>query len=307
MIGEEWRDVTGYEGLYKVSSYGDVLGIKYNKLLSPFIERDGSRYVKLCKHSKKKQITVHNLVAKEFIENPNGLRWVIHLDNNKLNNHVDNLQYYNKNSPYQCESHPCTEYTEDSEGEVWKAVEDYPNIQVSNRGRVRNFIFRERGKLLHSFIWSNGYPNVHIKDANGTGKSIKVHRLVAKAFIPNPLNLPQVNHLDANKENNNVENLEWCDQFRNMKHIWDLHPEWSEARRGENAHNSILKEHEVLEIYDLAWSGAKRTKDIAKKYKVVPSLISVIKHGKAWDQITHHSLKNRKTGNIITSKLTDFQ
>jgi hypothetical protein len=112
------------------------------------------------------------------------------------------------------------------------------------------------------------------------------------------LNLPQVNHLDSNRANNHVSNLEWCDQFRNMSHAWDKHPEWSVARRGENAWNSILKEEDVLKIYNTVLNDSKLTKSLALEYNVNASLITAIKYGRAWNHVTHHLESGKPTSNV---------
>ena len=98
--------------------------------------------------------------------------------------------------------------------EVWKDVKDYEgHYQVSNQGRVKSIKFRkeiimkpERNKF--------GYLAIGLRK-NGEHKLFTVHRLVAQTFIPNPDNLPEVNHIDENKENNSVQNLEWCDRKYN--------------------------------------------------------------------------------------------
>ena len=89
--------------------------------------------------------------------------------------------------------------------EEWKDIPHFDGFQVSNDGRVRN----KHGRVLKGSINNNGYQMVHLrtKDKN---KLCTVHRLVAEAFIPNPDNLPQINHKDENKLNNEVNNLEWC-------------------------------------------------------------------------------------------------
>lgn len=101
--------------------------------------------------------------------------------------------------------------------EIWKNAVGYEGLyEVSNLGRVRSVDrydslghFRE-SIILRQHLDHNGYKFVALfKD--GKRKSIKIHRIVAMAFIPNPNNLPQVNHIDENKINNNVDNLEWCD------------------------------------------------------------------------------------------------
>lgn len=105
--------------------------------------------------------------------------------------------------------------------EIWKPVVGYEGLyEVSNLGRVKSLdrivkgcygsIAHKKGKIISSGIGSTGYCIVSLQK-DGKGKSFGVHRLVAQAFIPNPDNLPMVNHKDEVKTNNNVENLEWCD------------------------------------------------------------------------------------------------
>jgi hypothetical protein len=88
--------------------------------------------------------------------------------------------------------------------EIWKPIEGYENYQVSNFGRVKN-----NKNHIMSQDYTKCYCRVHLYK-NGKGKHHLIHRLVAQAFIPNPNKLPQVNHKDENKDNNNVNNLEWC-------------------------------------------------------------------------------------------------
>ena len=94
--------------------------------------------------------------------------------------------------------------------EIWKDIEGYDGMyQVSNQGRVKSF---KNGKeiILSSGTTKKNYKFV-ILSKNDIRKNFQVHRLVAIAFIPNPQNLPMINHKDENPSNNNVTNLEWCD------------------------------------------------------------------------------------------------
>ena len=93
--------------------------------------------------------------------------------------------------------------------EIWKDIQGYEGMyQVSSHGRVKSFK-KNKVKILKPQMHYKGYEFVTLHK-NGIGEKCKVHRLVAKAFIPNPNNYPVVNHKDENKSNNNVENLEWC-------------------------------------------------------------------------------------------------
>ena len=103
------------------------------------------------------------------------------------------------------------------ENEIWRNISENPNYQVSNMGMVKSLNYNRTGKekVLKLCKNSDGYLSVNLcKD--GKAKNIKVHRLVAEAFIENPLNLPQVNHINECKTDNRVENLEWCDNRYNI-------------------------------------------------------------------------------------------
>lgn len=96
---------------------------------------------------------------------------------------------------------------------IWEKVKNFEGkYDVSDTGQVRSIVDNKgnhRVRMLKIHISKNGYPMVSLK-SNGKSYHVLVHRLVAHAFIHNPLNLPQVNHKDENKTNNNVSNLEWC-------------------------------------------------------------------------------------------------
>lgn len=105
--------------------------------------------------------------------------------------------------------------------EIWKPIKGYEGLyEVSNLGRVKSLPRRGTYGIEHILKPSpnkKGYPQVQLcKNSEYCPK--RVHRLVAENFIPNPDNLPQVNHIDGNKLNNNVENLEWCTNEYNYKH-----------------------------------------------------------------------------------------
>lgn len=99
---EEWKDIIGYEGLYQVSNLGRVKSLRYNKVLKPCVSETGYKYVLLVdKDSHNKNWRLHKLVAMTFVPNPDNLPQVNHIDENKLNNSADNLEWctaeYNSN------------------------------------------------------------------------------------------------------------------------------------------------------------------------------------------------------------------
>lgn len=96
----------------------------------------------------------------------------------------------------------------------WKIIKDFPNYQVSNKGNIKNI---KRGKELMPRNNGKGYYTV-VLYRKGIKKNLRVHRLVAECFIPNPLNLTTVNHINFNKSDNRVMNLEWASFRENNCH-----------------------------------------------------------------------------------------
>lgn len=115
--------------------------------------------------------------------------------------------------------------------EIWKPIEENPVYLVSNYGRVRTIDHPVWCRVNNSYSIRKGrfctptnnnskrYWRVGVQ-INNRQKHLAIHRLVAKAFIPNPDNLPQINHIDGDKNNNKVSNLEWCNNSYNQAHAW---------------------------------------------------------------------------------------
>lgn len=106
--------------------------------------------------------------------------------------------------------------------EKWKPIKGYEGIyEVSNKGRIKGRTqFREWFTPLSLTLMNNGYLRARLYK-NGRSKAYSVHRLVAEAFIPNPDNLPIVNHKDEDRTNNCAENLEWCTSKYNSQYSRD--------------------------------------------------------------------------------------
>ena len=107
--------------------------------------------------------------------------------------------------------------------EVWKQIEGFEGrYSISSLGNVKSFVnsrgnVREKGKLRKPVLDKDGYLECMLRK-DGKYFHKKVHSLVANAFLPNPDNLKEVNHLDGNKQNNEVSNLEWSTRVENEKH-----------------------------------------------------------------------------------------
>lgn len=115
--------------------------------------------------------------------------------------------------------------------EIWKSIKNYSKYEISSLGRVKALpnvytdslgrTFHTKEKILSTKVgYRNGridYTKVKLVSDTKEVKNLFVHRLVAEAFIPNPNNYPEVNHIDLNKANNNVKNLEWVTRLENVQ------------------------------------------------------------------------------------------
>lgn len=106
--------------------------------------------------------------------------------------------------------------------EIWKDIVDYEGLyEISSLGNVRR-IWKSSKKLRSLKQRKDGYMEIDLWK-NGKSKHIRIHQLVANAFLENPNNYSCINHIDGNKANNKVENIEWCSQSYNRTHaIQDL-------------------------------------------------------------------------------------
>lgn len=98
--------------------------------------------------------------------------------------------------------------------EIFKEIPNYEEYLISNIGRVYS---KKNNKFVKCWISNKGYYSVSLCK-NGKKKNFLVHRLIAQAFIPNPNNLPMINHKDENSLNNNINNLEWCTAKYNVNY-----------------------------------------------------------------------------------------
>ena len=159
---EEWKSITGYEGLYEVSNLGRVRNIKTHKLVMQSVVVSGYKRVTLYKENKPKTKLVHRLVAEAFLPNPNNLMIVNHKDENKLNNIVTNLEW--------CTQSYNTSYHYN--GHIAKSISKYIVLKVSQDGssvtRYHNILGAARAnnieynklktvisttRVLDGFIW----------------------------------------------------------------------------------------------------------------------------------------------------------
>lgn len=176
--------------------------------------------------------------------------------------------------------------------EIWKDVPGYEGqYQVSNIGRVRSLdrikpdgIF-QHGIIRKTHLDACGYELVALRKNNKT-KHWSVHRLVATAFIPNPYNLPQVNHKDEIRNHNTVDNLEWCTIEYNQRY-GHRRQRSSESSIGEKNARAILNEKEVIEIRKTYIPGDKEfgVSALSKKYGVKYVTITKIIGGKLWKHL----------------------
>lgn len=137
--------------------------------------------------------------------------------------------------------------------EVWKCIIGYEGkYQVSNLGNVRSLNYQGHGYVrnLVPKVNNRGRLWVELRGENGV-KQMLIHRLVGESFIPNPNNLPEINHKDENPKNNCVDNLEWCTGLYNKLYSIVRHPE----RRTQRKHSQKYRNWNKVAIIQADKSG----------------------------------------------------
>jgi len=255
---ELWKDIKGYEELYQVSNLGNVkrkfrATLRSNgrpsnlseKTLIPEIMWNGAHRITLMDElSNKFRSQLNYLVAEHFVEKENeSNNKVIHIDGCISNNMSSNLKWitftprtkeedleHRRNKKR--DARGFNPISESNDCVIWKDVVGYEGLyEVSNTGLLRSLErtgirsdgvkHRRKSMLIEPTVSYEGYARSMLSDKNSFQLNTSRHRIVAKAFIPNPENKPQVNHIDGNKLNNNVENLEWVTAKENIAHAYD--------------------------------------------------------------------------------------
>ena len=178
--------------------------------------------------------------------------------------------------------------------EIWKDLKGNREIyQISNLGNVRTKErigargYHVKSKELTKFDNNNGYYRVSMRLENDKhSKSYLVHRLVGMLFIPHEDGKDFINHIDGDKHNNSVENLEWCTRSENEKHAWKIGLKRSSLVSNKGEKHAMHK----LTQKDVDWirNNHKRndvefgTKSLALKFNVRPQTITDIVHNRTW-------------------------
>lgn len=231
----QWKDLTHVSEGYKVSENGDIQTTKRNQApqlmtliginCNPPIHRRA--FLKL-KDGKQKEYKVCEIVANYFINNPEQYKFIWHLDGEITNNKASNLKWM----PHPKEIDP---------NQIWNPIPGYCKYQISNKGNIISF--HNSRVLERKYQDSEGYDTVDITNDEGTRK-FGVHQLVALAFIPNPDNLPIVDHIDNKRANNWVENLRWATYSTNSKNLIDTYVQETKPVLQFDMNKIFIKEYE---------------------------------------------------------------
>lgn len=219
---DEWRPVKNYEGLYEVSNHGKVRSVRrefldssgHHKVVPEVILKEDERHaVNLCKDQRYKSFMVRSLVAESFLGLPYGTS-VSHIDRDISNASLSNLM--------------STDIFRNLDPD-WRDIPGWEGYyQASRFGQIRSV---DRCVQTRSGNWrycpgvvrildpdDNGYFQVALYRSNENPITTNVQRFIAQAWIPNPENKPTVNHIDGDKHNNCIENLEWATYSEQQAH-----------------------------------------------------------------------------------------
>jgi len=306
----KWKPVVidDQEMDYLVSSDGRVWSKKSGRELKPSHCTGGYPRVAVSTLGKVFHVRVHTLVARAFLNRPSRDHVVNHIDGDKTNNVLDNLEWVTRSentkhafkaglipmknvkktvSGDQRPYHMAPVFSEkDFLIEVWAPVpiEEYSEVfSVSSLGRIRRESYSKRaaaGSIKKSFQNKQGYFNVQLRH-NTVVKTVSVHRLVAEAFLPGSKK-STVNHKNMNRADNRLENLEWATRSENLQHAFD---NGRRSPSGSSHYRAKLTEKDVREIRALYEQNGISMTELGRKYETSTANIRSIVTGKSWKEV----------------------
>lgn len=225
----EWITIADYP-LYEINADGIVRNQKTGHIQKKWIKGNtGEVYYLLVKDKFQVRQNVYDLVAKTFLPNPNGWTRILVKDGNNENCSAQNL-----------------EWADDiMDTEKWDQIKGFDDYEINRNGQVRN---KKTKRILGKNTDTSGYPVVYLR-IDGKAYHKLVHVLVAEQYLPNPEHKPVVNHIDQNRSNNCVGNLEWATVAENNQH----------GTRGERIGaraSRPINEYDTLGKYIRTWISA---------------------------------------------------
>ena len=164
--------------------------------------------------------------------------------------------------------------------EIWKDVKNYEDLyQVSNLGQVKS---KKSGRILKTPPIKTGYLRLNLLK-NGKPKQAYVHRIVAEVFIPQKIGKSEINHIDGDKTNNRIENLEWVTHKENILHSHRIGLNKPNQVKGSKVVNAILTEEQAQIIIDSR--GLCSAKQLSEKFNTSVGNIYYIWQGLSWKHL----------------------
>ena len=239
-MNEEWYKCKNYPG-FSINKKGDLKNDLTGKLMKRSRSNDEVNFFysfncngKVCR----KQVKL--LVAEQFIENPDNKKYVINIDGDPENCCVENLLWSNRQ--YVSKDNNILD-----ENFKWYPMDNAPNYEINKNGQVRHKI---KGNILKPTLAKDGYLYYTIGNYNGKVRRYAVHILVARQFLPNPDNKSVVNHIDENRQNCKLENLEWVSHKENSRHA-------TSQDRIRKTKEKPINEYDLQGTYIRTWRSAK--------------------------------------------------
>ena len=281
---EVWKDIIGYEGLYKVSSHGNIYSYKSNRNLLLNVSDDGYLQFNLCNNGEQKLVRTHIIVAQHFVENPKPNEfWIVdHIDTNRLNCNSNNLCWTNRsgnnNNRGKNSEYPERDRIEYSEEELlteeWvdattiiDNLKDKDYFMVSSLGRVRYFKSNGNYKKLVTVSLKKThspkkYPRTSVR-VNDSKFDFYIHLLVSKCFLGDTPHGMLVDHKDSDRNNPRLSNL----QFLTPKENSDKGDNKNQPKGSSNVCSKLTID-DLFRIYDMFFVNKINKKEIQGKFNV---------------------------------------